>query len=87
MRRVGKLFDCPCVHKSCFNAYVFFRFIKIYHRVDNPMNEYLNHFVAARNTRASVGLGELDLVIQRYRTDQFSRSFLPAAGWLWNLLP
>ena len=27
------------------------------------MNDYLNHFVAARNTRASLGLGELGLVI------------------------
>ena len=25
---------------------------KIYHRVNHPMNGYLNHFVAARNTRA-----------------------------------
>ena len=24
---------------------------KMYHRVDHPMNEYLNHFVATRNTR------------------------------------
>ena len=26
----------------------------IYHRLDYPMSECLNHFVAARNTRASV---------------------------------
>ena len=30
---------------------------KIYHRVDHPMNEYLKHFVAARNTSASPALG------------------------------
>ena len=42
------------------------------------MNGYLNHFVAARNARASAALGEFALVIPRYRTDQFSRSFLPA---------
>ena len=38
------------------------------------MNEYLNNFVTARNTRASSALSELALVIQRVRTDQFSRS-------------
>ena len=36
---------------------------KIYHRVDHPMNEYLDRFVATRNTRASTVLGELALVI------------------------
>ena len=40
---------------------------EIYHRVDHPMNEYLNNFVAARNTRASAALYELDLVIPRCR--------------------
>ena len=50
----------------------------IYHRVDHQMNEYLKHFVVARNTRISSALGELSLVIFRCRTDQFSRSFLPA---------
>ena len=49
---------------------------RIYHRVDNLMNGYLNHIVAARNTRASAALGELTLVIPRCRTDQFSRSFI-----------
>ena len=43
------------------------------------MNEYLYHFLASRNTRASISLGEFALVISRCRTDQFSRSFLPAA--------
>ena len=38
-----------------------------------------DHFIAARNTRASVALGELPLFIPRCRTDQFSRLFLPAA--------
>ena len=57
---------------------------KIYHRVDHHMNEYLDHFVSARNTRASAALGELALVFTRCRTDQFSRSFLPAAVRLWN---
>ena len=30
----------------------------IYHRVDHPMNDYLNHFVATRSTRASTALCE-----------------------------
>ena len=51
----------------------------IYHRVDHLMNEYLNCFVAARNTRASSALGELTLAIQRRRTDQVSRLSLSAA--------
>ena len=29
---------------------------KFYHRVDYPVNGYLNHFVATRNTRASAAL-------------------------------
>ena len=59
---------------------------KGYHRVNHPMNEYLKHFVAARNTRASAALGELALIIPRCRTDQFTRSFLPADVRLWNFL-
>ena len=59
---------------------------KTYHRMDHPMSEYLNHFIAARNTRASAALGELAFVIPGCRTDQFSRSLLPAAVRLRNLL-
>ena len=51
------------------------------------MNKYLKHFIAARNTRALAALGELALVNPRCRTDQLSRSFVPAASRLWNLLP
>ena len=40
-------------------------FYKIYHRVNHPMKEYLKQFVAARNIRASVALGELTLVVPR----------------------
>ena len=36
---------------------------KIYHRVDYSVNEYVHHLVAARNTRASVALDELGLVV------------------------
>ena len=50
------------------------------------MNEYVNNFVAARNTRASAALGKLALVNSTYKTDQFSRSFLLTAVRLWNLL-
>ena len=60
---------------------------KVYHRVDCPMNEYLNHFMGARNTRVPASVGELASVIPRCRTAQFRRSFLPAAACLWNLLP
>ena len=42
---------------------------KIYHRVNEPMYGYLNHFVAACKTRASVALGNLALVILCCRTD------------------
>ena len=60
---------------------------EIYHRVDNSMNEYLKHLVAARNGRASATLGEFALVISSCRTDQFSWSFRSAAVRLWKLLP
>ena len=51
------------------------------------MNEYLNPFVATRNTRSLASVDELALVIPRCKTDQLSRSFLAAVGYLWNLLP
>ena len=57
---------------------------KIYHRADNVLYEYLHHFVAARNIRALVALGELLLVILCCRTVQFSHSFLPAAVRLYR---
>ena len=50
----------------------------------HPMNEYLKHFVAARNNRVSAALGELALVIPPCRTDQFSRLFLHASLRVWN---
>ena len=50
---------------------------KIYLRADHLLHEYLHHFVAARNTRASADLCDLAWVIPRCRTDQFSRSCLP----------
>ena len=61
--------------------------IKFFHIVDRPINEYLHQFVASRNSRSSAALGKLHLVISHCRTDQFSRSFLPAAMPLLNLLP
>ena len=134
MRLAGKLFDCPHVLKSYFNAFVlpnlkhcapvwmssasshlslldrvapsaerFYEgelcwlghrrklsamclLYENYDRADLPLHEYLHHFVAACNTRASAALCELGLVIPRCRTNQFSRSFLPVALRLWNLL-
>ena len=56
------------------------------HKTDHPLHEYMHNFVAARNTRASAALGELALVITRCNTEQLSRSFLPVAVRLWNLL-
>ena len=50
---------------------------EIYPREDHPLHEYLHHFVATSNTRASAALCELALLISHCRTDQFSRSFLP----------
>ena len=55
---------------------------KIYHRMDHPMNEHLNHFVAVRNIRASAALGEVVLEISGRKAYQFSRSLLLAAGRL-----
>ena len=40
-----------------------------FHACSYPMNEYLKHFVATRNTRASSALGELHLVTSRIRTE------------------
>ena len=47
------------------------------------MNKYLHCFVATR----AAAMSELALVIPRSRTDQFCRSFQPAAVRLLNLLP
>ena len=58
---------------------------EIYYRVDHPMNEHLNHLVAAPNTAAVLSV--LALIISCCRTDQFTLSGLPAAVHLWNLLP
>ena len=44
------------------------------------MIKHLHRVLAARNTRASVTLGELAVGIPRLRIVQFSRSFLPAAA-------
>ena len=60
---------------------------EVYHRVDRPMNEYLYHFVSARNSISSRAFGELALVIPLCRISQVSRSFMPAAARLWNVLP
>ena len=68
---------CCLRHKSKVSD--LFLLYKIYYRVGHPMNEQsasfscnLYHFLAAAPD-------ELAFVIPRCRTDQFSRSFLPAA--------
>ena len=73
---------CCLDHRRKVNAW--YLLCKIYHEMEHPMHKYLHHFVVASNTRASTILGELAMVIPRCRTDQFSRSFLPAAVCLWN---
>ena len=47
---------CCLAHRRKVSA--FYLLYEIYHRVDHPMNRYLNHFVATRNTRAAAALGE-----------------------------
>ena len=76
---------CCLEHRRKISALCLF--CEIYHRVDHLMNEYLNHIVAARNTRASSDLGELALMTSRCKTNEFSQSFLPADVRLWDLLP
>ena len=43
------------------------------------MNEYLNYFIAARNTTNSTALGVLALVIPRYRADKFVSAYCYAS--------
>ena len=64
-RLCGGVFCC-LGHRRKVSA---LRFLyKIYHRVEYPMNEHLNHFIAARNTRASVAPGELSMAIPRCKS-------------------
>ena len=51
------------------------------------MHDYLKHFAAVRNARASAALGDLALVTPCCRIDQYSLSFLSASVRLWNSLP
>ena len=78
-------FTCCLGHKRYANALCLV--YEMHQRVNQPMNEYLNHFVATLNTRPSASLCELALVIWLCRTVQFSRSFLPLNVRVWNLLP
>ena len=59
---------------------------KINQKANHPLHKHLQHFVAARITRASTALRELALVIPRCRTNQFVRPFLPVAVRLLLLL-
>ena len=74
----GKL--CCLGHRRKVSALCFL--YKIYHRVDRPMNEYLNNFVAACDTRASAALGKLALVIPRCRTDYSVGRFRMLLGFV-----
>ena len=80
VRNAGRLCDserCCLEHRKRASDY--YLLYKIYRRANHSLHEYLHHFVAARNTKASTVLGELALGTPRRRSDQFSRSFLPAA--------
>ena len=48
---------CCLAHRRKVSA--LYLLYKIYRRADHSMSGYLNHFIAARNTRASAALGEL----------------------------
>ena len=50
---------CCLGHRRKFNALCLV--FEIYHRVDHPIKEYLKHFRAPRNTRASAALAEFGL--------------------------
>ena len=78
----GELFSLAHIRKVSALCLLY----NVYHKVDHPMNGYLNHFVVARNTRASAALGEMTLVTPRCRTGEFTQLFLMAAARMWNLL-
>ena len=75
---------CCLVHRRKVGALCLL--YKIYQRVDDPLNEYMNSFIVTRNTRVTSILGELSLVIPRCGTDQFNRLYLLPAVHLCNLL-
>ena len=52
-------------------------FIRFIIERTTPLQEHLHHFVAARITRASSALGELNLVIAHYTKDQSIVHFCP----------
>ena len=82
-RSEGELFCLGYRRKDSVLCLLF----KIYHRSDYPLHEYLHHFVSVCNTKTLAALWEVTLVTPRCRTVSFSRSFLPVAGRLFNLLP
>ena len=88
VRSAERLSECElcCLgHRKKISALCFV--YNIWHSVDYPMNDYLNQFIAVRNTRASADLGKFASVFSRCIPDHFSLSFLPAAESPWNLLP
>ena len=60
---------------------------KIINRPDHPLYSYLHgRFVPLRHTRYAVNLHSNALNPVKYRTVQFSRSFVPSVVGSWNLL-
>ena len=65
---LGKMYRLSAVRKGCVRVSfvvwgVVGRLVPL-SQMNLPMNEYLNQFVAAHTTRASVALGELTLEMQ-----------------------
>ena len=82
--RIGRSVESLCEGELCCLGHrrkvsVLCLLYKIYHRVDHPMNEYLRNLVKARNTTASVALGELALVIPLQ--NKLFQAVLPACCW------
>ena len=61
---------------------------KILRNPNHPLNSELpNRFQPARATRYALSLNSRAFVPVRYRTNQFSRCFIPATTETWNMLP
>ena len=61
---------------------------KIFHNPRHPLNSELpDFFQPARNTRYALRANSLAFAAVRHNTNQYERSFIPAATRLWNELP
>lgn len=61
---------------------------KIFHNGRHPLHSELpGAYQPARNTRAAANVNSRAFADMRPRTNQYKRSFIPAATKLWNMLP